>query len=325
MHPISLPLATQKPNLNELIQRANDLIQAAKAESTRKAYRSDWLAFEAWFANHLLPSLPSTPEAVALYITSCVVAQRAPTTIARRLAAITKAHQAAGYVDSPASAKHFVVGEVLKGARRTLGVAQKCKDALLADDIRRIVAACPASRLGQRDRALVLVGFAGAFRRSELAAIYMPDLTFRGDSGLVIHQRHSKTDQEGAGREVAIPFGEHMETCPVIALQNWLAAAAISRGAVFRGVDRHGNVSATGLHPDSIGTIPKNAAARAAIDATNIAGHSIRAGMATQAAMNGASERDIAKTTGHKSRRVLRRYIRTGRLFHENASASLGL
>lgn len=167
----------------------------------------------------------------------------APATISRRLASITKVHQAAGIKDSPASTQHFVVGEVLKGARRTLGVAQKGKDPLLIDDVRRIIATCPPNLLGLRDRALVLVGFAGAFRRSEIASIFMLDLAFPGDSGLVVHLRHSKTDQEGAGREVAIPCGEHSETCPVRALKEWLAAASLTHGAVFRGVDRHGRIS----------------------------------------------------------------------------------
>ena len=153
----------------------------------------------------------------------------------------------------------------------------------------------------------------------------MSDLVFSADFGLVIHLRHSKTDQKGEGREVAIPFGEHPETCPVRVLREWLTAAAIGQGPVFRGVNRHGRISSFGLHHDSMGTILKRAAVRAGIDPTNIAGHSMRVGMATQAAMNGVAERDIAKTTGHKSRRILRRYIRTGRLFRENASANLGL
>ncbi len=227
-------------------------------------------------------------------------------------------------MNSPASTKHFVIREVLKGARRTLGTAQKCKDPLLLNDIRRMVAACPARLLGLRDHTLILTGFAGAFRRSELAAIDVRDLVF-SDSGVVINVRRSKTDQEAASREVAIPFGEHEESCPVRALRAWLEAAGIREGAVFRAVDRHGKMAMRGLHRDSIGTIFKRSGVRAGMDPTNLAGHSVRAGMATQAAMNGVSERDIAQITGHKSRRVLRRYIRRGRLFRENAASNLGL
>ena len=256
--------------------------------------------------------MPSAPQTIALYIASCVVARLAPATIARRLASISKAHQAASFEDSPASTKHFVVGEVLKGASRTLGVAQKCKDALLLSDICRLLAACPKNLLGLRDRALILIGFAGAFRRSELCAMNVSDLCF-STSGLVITLPRSKADQEQAGDKVAIPFGEHNDTCPIRALRQWLKAANVKEGAAFRGVDRHSRVATTGLHRDSIAAIFKTAAARAGMNATNIAGHSVRAGMATQAALNGSSERAIAKTTRHKSRRVLRRYIRPER------------
>lgn len=310
--------------LEDLIQKANHLIRSAKAPSTRKAYQSDWRIFESWCASHRLASLPSAPETIALYIASCVVARLAPATIARRLASISKAHQAAGYDNSPASTKHFVVGEVLKGARRTLGVAQKSKDPLLLNDICCLLAACPKNLLGLRDRALILIGFAGAFRRSELCAITVSDLCFSA-SGLVISVPRSKADQEQAGDKVAIPFGEHDDTCPIKALRQWLKAANVKEGAVFRGVDRHGRVASPGLHHDSIAAIFKTAAARAGMNATNIAGHSVRAGMATQAALNGSSERAIAKTTRHKSRRILLRYIRPGEMFRENASASLGL
>lgn len=134
-----------------------------------------------------------------------------------------------------------------------------------------------------------------------------------------------EADQEQAGDKVAIPFGEHDDTCPIKALRKWLSTANVKDGAVFRGVDRHGSVSSTGLHRDSIAAILKAAAARSGMSATNIAGHSVRAGMATQAALNGSFERAIARTTRHRSLRVLRRYIRPGELFRENASASLGL
>jgi site-specific recombinase XerD len=319
-----IDLSFPSTDLEDLILKANDLIRAAKAPSTRKAYQSDFRIFESWCATHGLASLPAAPQTIALYIASCVVGRLAPATIARRLASISKAHQAAGFEDSPASTKHFVVGEVLKGARRTLGVAQKCKDPPLLNDICRLLATCPKNLVGLRDRALILIGFEGAFRRSELCAMAVSDLCFSA-SGLVIHVPRSKADQEQAGNKVAIPFGEHDATCPIKALRKWISTAKITEGAVFRGVDRHGNVSTTGLHRDSIAAIFKTAAARAGMNATNIAGHSVRAGMATQAALNGSSERVIARTTRHRSRRVLRRYIRPGEMFRENASASLGL
>jgi integrase len=215
-------------------------------------------------------------------------------------------------------------------ARRTPGRSphpggpQNCKDPLLLNDIRRLVGSCPKNLLGLRDRALILIGFAGAFRRSELGAMAVCDLSF---SGFRTGDQRApfESHQEQAGDKVALPFGEHEETCPINALREWLAAAKITEGAVFRGVDRHGHVAANGLHRDSIAAILKTAAARAGMNATNIAGRSVRAGTATQAALNGSSERAIAKTTRHRSRRALRSYIRPGEMFRENASASLGL
>ena len=139
-------------------------------------------------------------------------------------------------------------------------------------------------------------------------------------------QRAALKSRSGAGRrKVAIVFGEHEDTCPIKALREWLAKAKVTSGAVFLGVDRHGRESSTGLHRDSIAAIFQTAASRGAMNATNIAGHSVRAGMATQAALNGSSERSIARTTRHRSRRVLRRYIRPGEMFRDNASTSLGL
>jgi integrase len=156
-------------------------------------------------------------------------------TIKRRLAAINYTHREAGYPDSPASTRNnFIVREVLNGIRRTRGTAQHGADPLLADDVKRIAAACPDTLLGVRDRALVLCGFSGAFRRSELTRILkVDDLTFT-PQGLYIRLPRSKTDQEQAGRTVAIGRGEHEETCPVLALRAWLDAARIESGPVFR-------------------------------------------------------------------------------------------
>jgi site-specific recombinase XerD len=263
------------PSIEELIQKAKTFVAAAKAPATLKAYRNDCRDFESWCRDHQLPSLPSTPETVALYI-----ADRASTlasgTITRRLASITKAHQAAGFTNSPATPRHFVVGETLKGIRRTIGTAQHGKDPLLSADIRRIVAARREGLIGLRDSAIVLVGFAGEFRRSELALINICDLKFSAD-GIVVTVRKSKTDQESAGREVGLPFGTSQETCPVRSLQQWLDKAGIREGPVFRSVGRYGHVSRRGLHKDSIGKLLKRAAARAGMSVDPLGGHSLRA------------------------------------------------
>ena len=316
-------LAPPVPSIEELIQKAKIFVAAAKAPATLKAYRNDWRDFESWCREHQLTALPSTPETIALYL-----ADRASTlasgTIARRLTSITKAHQAAGFTDSPATTRHFVVGETLKGIRRTIGTAQHGKDPLLTADIRRIVAARREGLIGVRDSAIVLVGFAGGFRRSELAGIHIYDLKFSTD-GVVVTVRKSKMDQEGAGREVGLPFGTSQDTCPVRALRQWLDRAAIREGPVFRSVGRYGHVSRRGLHRDSIGKLLKRAAGRAGLKVEALGGHSLRAGCVTQAAMNGVREFIIMRQTGHKTIATLRRYIRSGEIFRENAAAGLGI
>jgi integrase len=180
------------------------------------------------------------------------------------------------------------------------------------------------SVLGLRDSALVLVGFAGGFRRSELAGVHICDLKFSAD-GVVVSVRKSKTDQDGAGREVGLPFGTSQETCPVRSFRQWLDKAGITEGPVFRSVGRYGHVPRRGLHKNSIGKLHKRAAGRAGLKVEELGGHSLRAGCVTQAAMNGVREFVIMKQTGHKTVTTLRRYIRSGEIFRENAAAGLGI
>ncbi len=324
MNQFAISLVSRRPELGVLVEQAARFLEAAKAHSTRQAYARDWADFRLFTQRHSLPFLPSTPEVVALYI-SHLATRLSVSTIRRRMSAITNAHKEAGFPDSPASPRqHYVVREVLAGIKCSLGTAQHGVDPLLVDDIRKIVAAAtPDGLLGLRDRALVLVGFSGALRRSELTTLLeVADLDFT-DHGLYIRMRRSKTDQEGQGRTVAMPSGEHPETCPILALQTWLDTAGITAGPVFRSVNRHGHVAERALSPRSIAKILKRAAMRAGINPASIAGHSLRAGMVTQAAINGVAEREIAKTTGHHSVGMLRRYIRDGRAF--GATGQLGL
>ncbi len=198
-------------------------------------------------------------------------------------------------------------------------------------DLRTAIAYTRPGALGCRDKALLLVGYCGAFRRSELTALVVEDLTWSED-GIAILLRRSKTDQQGQGRAVAIPRGAHRATCPVLALEDWFDAARIDRSAesergapVFRGVDRHGNVRATPLDPNSIAKIVKRVLKRANYDPAGYAGHSLRAGFATQAARNGATAFDIMRQTGHKSIATVARYIREAELFRDSPASKLGL
>jgi integrase len=318
--PLERPLQTAA--LRMLQRQAEEFVRAAKAPATLRAYRSDWNHFTRWCEQHTMGSLPASAETVALYLTALAATHR-PATMTRRLTAITKAHQIAGH-PSPATMQQPAVSETLKGIRRLLGTAQPTKAPFLTVDVRRMVEALPDNLAGRRDRALLLLGFAGGFRRCELAALDVEDVE-PTEEGLVVKLRRSKTDPEGKGRNVGIPYGSTPATCPVRALTAWETAAGLSEGALFRGVDRHGRVGTVRLHKDSVGLVVKRAAEAAGLDPEKYAGHSLRAGLATQAYLNGAGELAIMRQTGHRSLAMVRRYIRDGSLFRENPAAKLGL
>ncbi len=308
--------------LSRLAGEARGLLEAAKADSTRRAYRSDWKHFEDWCSRYDLPPLPATAQTVALYLTD-LAASHKPATLRRRLTVINQAHLATGH-PSPANMQQALVSETLKGIRRTRGTAQIGKRPLFTEQLRQMVEALPSHLQGIRDRALLLVGFAGGFRRSELAALTV-DCVAAEAEGLVITLRWSKTDQEGQGRRVALPFGANAATCPVTAYRQWLEASGIRSGAVFREIDRHGRIAARPLHRDSVALIVKRAAARIGLDPSQYAGHSLRAGLATQAWLNGAAELAIMRQTGHRSLETVRKYIRDASLFRGNPAGQLGL
>jgi integrase len=237
------------------------------------------------------------------------------------LNAIAEAHKAMG-IDSPTH--HAMVANTMKGIRRTKGMAPAQKVPTLTEDIRAMVDATDSGIIGARDRALVLLGFAGAFRRSELVGLDVENCVF-GKDGLTILLSRSKTDQIGVGRKIGIPYGSNPETCPVRVLQSWMELAGISTGPLFRSISRHGRVQAGRLSGIDVARILKKLADRAGLDAAKFAGHSLRAGHATSAAIAGASERSIMNQTGHRSVQMVRRYIRDGNLFRENSAGKLGL
>jgi integrase len=300
--------------------QVRDFIRASKAPSTLRGYQSDWREFCAWCDTRGLCALPAMADTVAAYIADCA-GRLKPGSIQRRLNAIAEAHKAAG-ADSPTHAA--IVRNTLKGIRRTLGTAPVQKSPALTDDIRAMVDAADAGAIGARDRALVLLGFAGAFRRSELVALDVEDCAFAKD-GLTVTLRRSKTDQEGQGRRVGVPYGSNPATCTVRTLQAWLELACITTGPLFRSVSRHGQVQADRLAGIDVARVVKKLAERAGLEPAKFAGHSLRAGHATAAAVAGASEWSIMNQTGHRSVQMLRRYIRDGTLFRENSAAKLGL
>lgn len=298
-----------------------DYLAASVAPATVKAYRSDWAHFSAWCAAHEVAPLPAAPEVVALYLAD-LAETHTPATLTRRVSAIAGAHRAAGHESPTAEA---VVRKALAGIRRQKGTAADAKAPVTVADLQAITRDhLPDGAKCTRDRALLLVGFAGAFRRSELVGIDREHVEFVGE-GVVVTLPRSKTDQEGAGRRVAIPYGQHPDTCPVLALATWCETAHIESGPVFRAVDRWGRVSGERLTDRGAALVVKHYMGALGKDARTYSGHSLRAGFATAAARSGAAERDIMRQTGHKSEAMVRRYIRDGNLFRANAAATLGL
>jgi len=301
--------------------QVRDYIRASKAENTLRGYESDWRDFCAWCEGRGLCPVPATPETVAGYIAECA-GHLKPGSIQRRLNAIAEAHKAMG-AESPT--RHAIVTNTMKGIRRTRGTAPTQKAAALTDDIRAMVDVTDTGTIGLRDRALILLGFAGAFRRSELVGLDVEDCAFSRD-GLTVTLRRSKTDQEAVGRKVGIPYGANPDTCPVRTVQGMKEQAGIETGPLFRSINRHGQVQEPGrLSGCDVARIVKKLADRAGLDSAKYAGHSLRAGHATTAAIAGASERSIMNQTGHRSVQMVRRYIRDGSLFKENSGAKLGL
>jgi site-specific recombinase XerD len=312
--------ATQVGPLAEIADRANEFVNRSKAKNTVRAYQSDWCHFEVWCRAHGQASLPATAETVALYVTDLSATHKTGTLV-RRISAISQAHQIAGF-ETPT--KSSQVRLVMAGIRRTNGTAQTAKTPVLVDDLRRMISRLPENLLGVRDRALLLIGFSGAFRRSELVALDVADVAVTRD-GLVIVIRRSKTDQEAEGRKLGIPYGSNLVTCPVRSFQDWLQQCGFTEGPLLRPVDRFSKVATVRLSGAAVAQIVKRYATAVGLKATNFAGHSLRSGLATSAAAAGASERSIMNQTGHRSVNAVRKYIRDGSLFRENAVAVVGL
>src|ERR1035437_7601974 len=232
------PTNTQIGPLAEIADRAFEFMHQSKAKNTIRAYRADWDHFTAWCQSHGQASLPATADTVALYVAD-LAATHKPATITRRISAISQGHQIAGMETPTGSAK---VRLVMAGIRRTLGTAQEAKTPILVDDLRRMLAGLPGNLLGVRDRVLLLIGFCGAFRRSELVALDAADVAITRE-GLVVSIRRSKTDQEGEGRKVGIPYASHVESWPVRSYQDWLEKSGITEGPLFRPIDRFGKMA----------------------------------------------------------------------------------
>ncbi|PWV40962.1 integrase [Achromobacter xylosoxidans] len=280
---------------------AEHYIDAARSAATKKAYAADLAHF---LANG--GQLPATPQQLSAYLAK-LAATLAVATIERRLIGIHRAHQDRN-LTSPAV--HVSVRQTMQGIRRTLGTAQRRVRAILKDDLLEMLALIDQQRpmRAARDRALLLTGFAGAFRRSELVGIQREDITVV-DEGMEILLRRSKTDQEGIGRTVFIPRAKGAR-CPVAAIDQWTALSGIDSGFVFRRVTRYDTVGSRPLTGQSVALILKAAYRRGGGNAGLVAGHSLRAGYVTAAAIAGLQPFQIQQQTGHRSAATLASYIR---------------
>lgn len=288
--------------------------RASKSDATLRAYASALRSFEAWCWPRRLMSLPAEVATVVDFLSAEADAGRKVASIAQKAAAIRWAHKTAGY---PSPTELEPVVSVMRGIRRSVGVAPLQKQPITAERMLSILAHVPADTLaGKRDRAMLLLGFAGAFRRSELAAIELDHLTF-GKDGVDVRIPRSKTDQEGAGQTVAVPHGRHLR--PVEALQDWLAASMIESGPVFRPVSRSGKLGAEGLTGHSIASVVKRHAALAGLKVDDFSGHSLRAGFVTSAADRGADLNRIMDVSRHVDPRTVRTYIRRADRYKDHA------
>jgi integrase len=269
------------------------------------------------------------PSTVALFIADR--SNLAASTLAGRLAAINHMHRMHGYPDSPASRRHVVVRETLKGVLREIRATrqQRGKDPLLSDDVRRMLATCPGDISGLRNRSLLLVLFGGALRRSEATALEIGDVKFTAE-GAVLEIRQSKAHEPGTGYQIPLPWGANQNTCVVTALRLWLDALRSQfgpqvSGPLFRAVSALGRISRRGLNKDSVGYLVKTLAVRAGLPIDNLGAHSLRSGHITQSIRAGTPEAIVMLQSRHKNVAVFRKYVRRGKLFTHTSAAALGM
>ena len=280
-------------------------LENSKAHNTLRAYQADFNDFSNFCNTNGFSSLPTNPKIIALYLTHLSSFSKF-STLKRRLASIKVIHKLKGhYIDT----KHPIISENLMGIKRKLGVKQLSKKPILISDLKLIVQAIIDDKNEYKkiqNKALILIGFAGGFRRSELVSIEREDIDFVNE-GVKINLRKSKTDQTGIGMTKAIPYFDNKIFCPVISLNEWINYANIDNGKIFNISDK------------SVALIIKKYALIAGLDNTKYAGHSLRSGFATSTAETGADERSIMAMTGHKTTQMVRRYIQEANLFKNNA------
>ena len=281
-------------------------LRNSKSTNTLRACQSDYNDFSLFCSKNGFQVMPTEPKILSLYLTHLASYSKF-STLKRRLASISIIHKTKGhYIDT----KHPIIVENLMGIKRTNGSNQKSKKPLLINNLKLLIKAIDESKEKNirkiRDKALVLIGFSGGFRRSELVNIEYEDIEFV-EEGVKIFVKRSKTDQSGEGMTKAIPYFDNIKFCPVKALSKWVVEAELKDGKIFNISDKN------------VALIIKKYANYAGLDAHKYAGHSLRSGFATSTAESGAEERNIMAMTGHKSTEMVRRYIKEANLFKNNA------
>lgn len=305
-------------DLKKLHEDTLNNLKLSKANNTLRAYKSDFKDFGLFCAKHGFNSMPTEPKIVSLYLTHLSTNSKM-STLRRRLVSIGVVHKLKGhYLDT----KHPMIIENLMGIKRKKGSIQKGKKPILINHLRQIINVIDEQKIEKikklRNRTLILIGFGGGFRRTELVSIDYDDVDFV-EEGVKITLRRSKTDQFGEGLVKGLPFFANKKYCPVTSLKNWIYLSKIKTGPLFRRFAKGSKLTRNRLTDQSVVLIIKDCLKLAGIESQNFSGHSLRSGFATVAAESGADERSIMAMTGHKTTQMVRRYIREANIFKNNA------
>jgi len=316
-----LPAAT--PAGEAALAAARTVARNASAANTLRAYKADWAHFANWCTGHGFVPVPAEPATVGAYLAS-LADSHAPSTVRRRLAALGKMHR---FNDLPWNPAHRDIQGPLQGVLRTRGRPARKAAALTLPMLRQLLATCDSSARGRRDRALLLFGFAGALRRSEIVALRVEDVAAVA-GGLRLRIARGKTDQAGQGEEIGLPRGMHAETCPVRAFEAWQAVAKRKAGPLFRKISTGGGIGAAALHPDAVRRIlaARVAMAGLAVESFDrLSAHALRAGFITEAYGKGVRDEDIMRHTRHRDVRTMRGYVRRAGAATDSPAGLLGL
>ncbi len=306
-------------DLKALHEETLNNLKSSKAINTIRAYKSDFKDFGAFCIKHSFKTLPTEPKIVALYLTYLSSKDAKMSTLRRRLVSIGMIHKLKGhYLDT----KHPVIIENLMGIKRTKGSIQRGKKPILINQLKAIINVINEEKIEEikkiRDKSIILVGFGGGFRRTELISIDHEDLEFVTE-GVKITIKRSKTDQFGEGMTKGLPYFVNETYCPVSHLKKWIKISNIKNGPIFRRFAKGCSLTSNRLTDQSVVLLIKRYLELAGIENKNYSGHSLRSGFATVSAESGADERSIMAMTGHKTTQMVRRYIKEANLFKNNA------